>query len=342
MKNLLIYVSIFVSCLSETSFGADAAASEPTTFMMPRVIKNSDTYAETFSLVVDLDDGGYVQGQWAISNLGPGTEYGICRLALHTAGHLTFDQSRKMSEGDWHYIAAPYPVLDLAPCSLAASPDGLSAILEVDDYRVTVAIAATAATGMPPMAIPPALPGYPLRVGDGFYESEIIVPWANSTVTVSHLGQVQWLNGRAYLDHSRSTLLPKDLARSFVRFRGLQSKCPILLLTRFAPETSLGAGYRWTPDGGMTTLQGISDKFTLGDNKALPQITLSSAEQRFTIAARQVLLQSAPMASYGLLGSIIGRFAGNSVTTTYRAQLLQGSPCDGPVDGILEVTQITR
>ena len=86
-----------------------------------------------------------------------------------------------------------------------------------------------------------APPGHSIGGGDDFYTYDILVPWAAARARLSLAdGRASSSDGRSYADHSRVTMMPADLARSWVRFRGLGGECPMLLLVRTPPEGASG------------------------------------------------------------------------------------------------------
>ena len=54
------------------------------------------------------------------------------------------------------------------------------------------------------------------------------------------------LKGNAYMDHTRSTALVPDLAKRWVRFRGLKGELPTLIQIRNPPRGGKARGWRWT------------------------------------------------------------------------------------------------
>ena len=66
------------------------------------------------------------------------------------------------------------------------------------------------------------------------------------------------LKGGAYVDHSRSTVKPAELARRWVRFRALREAPRTLVLVREAPDGGLGNAYLWQEGSAPRVLSGFS------------------------------------------------------------------------------------
>ncbi|MCB9647853.1 MAG: hypothetical protein H6730_14785 [Deltaproteobacteria bacterium] len=71
-----------VLTLAALTFSVPAGAAE---LLEPTPI-SAETYAESFTLSVDLGGGTYLQGQLAVSNLGPGGRPGGLPLPVRAGG----------------------------------------------------------------------------------------------------------------------------------------------------------------------------------------------------------------------------------------------------------------
>lgn len=324
----------------------------------PRVL-DTESYAETFTAIADLDDGTYVQIQLVITNIGPGSKHGGCRLLLVPPKGKPETQHKDVDQKGWSYTIQPSPQLRVGACRMASTATGT----QIDGYVGPTSIRLT----MNASAQRVTPPHYPIRVGtsasDGIYESEILVPWSNVRAVIrrGEDQQERQLTGVGYMDHSRSTAAPAQLARGWVRFRGLRSPCAMLLLARLPPQgTDPWEGYAWFQ--GSSTPVALSDLRGDFPKKAATvggPFSLQSEALQIAIRPDHGLYRYAPLEEYGLLGRMIKSWVGSSITRTYRASMNSNflqSPLPSltavaserftrecaRIQGILEITHVER
>ncbi|GEJ59202.1 hypothetical protein [Anaeromyxobacter diazotrophicus] len=283
------------------------------------------TYGESFTFVADLEDGTYVQAGLSFTNLGPGSTKGICRaLVVAPDGRLWRVQERfSRSEITWRDGGDER--LAVGPCAAWVSEDGSGVEVKLDGGSVRL-----------------ATPERPRRQGgeaalqvDGRpYRSEVLLFRAPLAATLARPGAAaRQVAGALYLDHTRSAVPTKDLARRWVRFRALRGPRALLVLGReghdgrFAPVWACGE-------------EGCQDEEAFaaarrGEGQATSFVVEVRGEAPLTLRAGRLLYRDAPVEDLGLLGPLVRPFTGSPVTYVYRATAQQGA--GAPMDGILEV-----
>ena len=95
-------------------FGAGASA------VLEPLPSTSDNYGESFTFMVDLDDGTFISAQFSVTNLGPGSRNGVCRATVVRPGRKAWTPQVKVDSDEWGYDAAT-STLRMGPCTLHAS-----------------------------------------------------------------------------------------------------------------------------------------------------------------------------------------------------------------------------
>lgn len=305
--------------LTITTSAAAAPALQPK-------LEEAEAFGETYTLVVDLKSQGYLQAQLVISNLGPGTAKAACRFMM-LGPHAVSDELSVEREA-WSFQAAS-DTLKVGPCSLQASGKGLVLNAPLKKAKLSITL--------PGAVTPVRPPDGRITAGDSFYEVAVLKPASAAEVTLTPAGGApKKLSGFGYADHSRSTVLPSDIARRWVRFRALDPEHAQLLLIRYPPGRGGPISWRW--DQGKkapVALRGVKIRKKAGNwELRVPGTPLG------LLRSGRLLKRSAPVEEHGLLGRIASAVVGNPVTYTYRAQLLRkGLP---PIPGIMELTVVNE
>lgn len=282
------------------------------------------TYGESFTFVADLDDGTYLQLGLSFTNLGPGSTKGICRaLVVAPDGRLWRAQERfSRAEVSWHDGGEER--LAVGPCAAWASDGGSGIEVKLDDGTIRLATPER-----------PRRQGGPsdVKVNGHLYQGEVLLYRVPVTVALAlpHAA-ARTVAGAGYLDHGRSAIPTKDLARRWVRFRALRGARPLLLLGR--------EGH----DGQFAPLWACAPRCS-GDASFAAERRGEGAETSFLvevagpapvrIRSRRLLYRDAPLEQLGPLAPLVRPFTGSPVTYVFRAEA-QGE--DGAmVEGILEV-----
>jgi hypothetical protein len=303
---------------------ADAAGRS---FLKPLAL-GSDNYAESFSFVADLEDGGYVLLQLGVSNIGPGKGHGICRgLYVPSAGAKWNVSTLERNDG-WRYDATR-DRLEVGGCSAELAADATIVTVALDGGRAELRFGARPSSTMPP--------GADIKLGGGRHRTELWFTRAPVTLQLT-LGDAapKAIAGAGYADHAASDLDPLKLARSWVRFRALRRDAPVLLLARQPLE-----GDTWTPawswqKGAFTPLpRALLTREGEGEATRFVAELADASGKTWTARATRLLHRHAPVAELGGgIGRLLTPFVGSPVSYTFRGTLDDGG---GPIDGLFEV-----
>jgi len=297
----------------------------------------SDTWSESFSFQADLTDGSYVWAQLSFTNMGPGSGTGLCRVLVRRPGRKAFQAQTRVGRSDWAYVPPDATgtdrlELDEGLCALhAGAKPGLR--IALDDQRVTLSFAKPFQPTVPP--------GGEVRLASGrYYRSEVLLPFGDVQVQLEGKrvakGQgPERLGGGAYVDHSRSTVKPAELASRWVRFPSLRTAPRTLVLAREAPDGSLGHAYLWQEGEAPRALTQLTLS-RVGEGGATAW--LAKLAGAGAVSSTALLHRSAPVAELGrVLGAVLRPLLGSPVTYTHRAQL-QREGGAAPLPGLLEVS----
>jgi hypothetical protein len=312
-----------------------AAAPAP---LQPRP-EPADTWSESFSFQADLTDGTYVWAQLSFTNLGPGSGSGLCRVLVRRPGRAPFSAQTRVGRKGWTYTPADASGTDRLELDdgLCAAHGGATPGLTValDGRRVELSFARAFTPTLPP--------GGEVRLPSGrYYRSELLLPFGDVEVSLQGKGLTaraeaeERLTGGAYVDHSRSTVQPAELARRWVRFRALRAgPAPrTLLLAREAPDGRFGNAWLWEEGSAPRALSAL-ELSRLGSGGG-QTAWLAHFPEVGAVASTSLLYRSAPVQELGLLGRVLKPLVGSPVTYTHRAVLQrEGAPAQ---PGLLEVS----
>ncbi len=305
-------------------FASAPAWSKPASFKPSPV--DEESYGESYTAVAEFEDGTYVLLQYFFTNAGFGDGKGACRALIVPKQGKATNSVVKASRDEWKYIASENR-LKVGQCSLSSRGNQTTFVAKTDGATASLKINAASRRITPP--------GHRIKSDGKFYESELFVPWAKASATLSAAGKVWKVNGHAYLDHTRSTAIVKDLADRWIRFRGFRGASPVLIEIRYPPK---GAPKAWTWTRGKTTpIQG-SEIQTTGSKSGL-KVTLKNSVIKGVLQAQKVIYRYRPTKQYGLLGRLAKPWIGDPRIITSQGQL---TLADGSViRGILEEARFT-
>jgi len=281
-----------------------------------------ESYAETYTAVASFEDGSFVLLQLLFTNAGFGDGRGGCRALWVPPGQAGINASENGGRGDWSYDAGA-DRLTVGPCHLGAAEGGLRFFAALEGLSVDMTLA-----GASPQQVRP--PDGRVPVGDAFHESDLVVPWAQATATLSAGGDPVTLSGAAHLDHSRSnTLLPK-VAACWMRFRGFFGPAPILLQARLPPGSGAPAGWSWPLSEAAPA---AASAIAVDGGGEKPRLEVDGV----TVEPSYQVYRYRPTEAYGALGKLAAPWIGDPTTTTWAAAAAVG---EATVHGILEVSEI--
>lgn len=296
--------------------------------MKPRFI-DEESFGETYTAVADLSDGTYILLQYVFTNAGFGDEKAACRALVIPPGRKGQNAAERFDSDEWHHKAGGNRLV-VGRCHLSSQAGRTEFRVKAEKLAVTLVMNADAKHVRPP--------GHRVKGEDGFFEGDIMVPWATAKADVHAAGYVKkGLTGGAHLDHTRSTAMPPEVASRWYRFRALKGESPMLIQLRTPPKSRRAQGWIWSAATGKPTAVKAS-QVTLGKSKAKPGFTLEQDGVTYTVVTTKRLFRYNPADQYGFVGSVASNFIGESVTSTYRAQLT--GPDGKVIEGTMEHTVI--
>jgi len=298
--------------------------------LLAPVIDDDEYYSETFTVFADLKNGAYVYGQIGISNIGPGNRRGICRMLIVEADKASLDQSIIVDSDEWFFDHQPEQRLQVKNCKLthSSNQESLEFFGIMDGVKISILLDRTPEKHQ--------VPFNQIHTKSGYYLSDILVPWATASVNYEVAGQKVWASGYGYADHSRSTLLPAQIAHQWLRFRGLNGEHSLLFLARQAEAKTSFDGWVWSQmEEAASVLQSVA---LFETSHRHWHIDIRDDKVRYKIETETRLLRYAPLEDQGFLVKVLSYAIGNPVTYTYRAVLTL--PDGKRIPGILEIARI--
>ena len=276
----------------------------------PRPV-NSEAYAEAYTSVVDLADDTYMLLQLLFTNAGMGDQKAACRALIVPPGSKGNNSVKRYSRDDWKYVATEKG-LYVGDCALSTLGQKTDFVVKTDTAHVYLSIDSA------PKKVRP--PGSRLTHDGAFLESEILIRNASAKATIVMGGKTSSKQGRAYLDHSRSTAMMPDIASRWLRFRGLRSDESILFQIRYPSDASK------PPNGWVWPASGKVQRFNADDFSAKVSDTKVSVRGlkkpfNFEMLTQKLIYDYRPVEQYGMLGALAKPWIGNPINRTFRAQI---------------------
>jgi hypothetical protein len=295
--------------------------------LKPKLL-DTESYGETWTAIADLEGGAYVLLQYVFTNAGMGDGKAACRALVVPPGKKGRNAAVRVDREDWKFDAAKKS-LQVGACSLSSRGGRTTFSARAQNVSVRLTIRQGVKRVRPP--------GYRVRAGDDFFEAEVLIPWADVTADVKAPGySKRGLNGKGFLDHTRSTAMPPDIASKWFHFRGFHGGAPVIVKLRVPPKSKRSRGWMWNSAAGKPTKLDASAVRLV--TKGKPSATFAGPAGEYTIESSQKLFRYEPAAAYGVLGKMATTFIGETITTTWRAKLK--GPDGSVVSGILEQTVI--
>jgi len=296
-------------------------------------LDEEEYFSETFTLFADLSNGAYIYGQIGASNIGPGNERGVCRILVSMPEKDPINHSIIVDKKEWFYSEGLVQMLQVKTCRLQTLKDKkrLEFYGELNQQKIKIVLHDSPKKHKTPFDR--------LLTTSGYYQSDILVPWAEANVEYTIDGENIKANGYGYADHSRATLLPAKLAHQWVRFRGINGKNSKLLLARQSKEDKSFEGWSWWQKGARPeTIHELILNSVKLDNAMHWDIKIKNKNANYQIKTHELLIRYAPMEEKGVFVKMVSFFIGNPVTYTYRAKLISADGKEVP--GILEIAKI--
>jgi hypothetical protein len=284
-------------------------------------------YGESWTFIADLEEGTYVQLSLGFTNIGPGGVKGLCRALVISPAGAVWRASTRVGKDGWSWKDSGGERLAVGTCAGRVEEGATAVEVALEGGVVRLRLGA--------LPTRRAASDATLAVGDDLYRTEVLLFRAPVSGTLALPGTAaRTVAGSGYLDHSRSTIRPKDLAERWIRFRALRGERGALLLGRrahdgrFTPVWACDAPGQCRSYGSFAVERG-------GDAKA-PTFTIALPSERepLRIESRRLLYRDAPIEELGVLGKLVAPFFGSPVTYVHRAVLTGHG---APIDGVLEV-----
>ncbi len=295
-------------------------------------LMGSETFVESYVVIADLQDGSFLKVQQVVSNVGPGDGKGACRAWIAEKGQPLWTDSKIVEREEWNYSQKPEPVLAMGKCTMTGGKN----------YRIHAQVSGAQID----IEMEASQEGHLMRKvstfkdGEDFYSLDILAPWLKIKANYQRPGQkMRTSNGFAYFDHSRSTTLPRQLAKRWIRFRGFEEGKSSLVLVR---EPMKGALSGWKIDqaeaaAGQKAVTRMQVRTQGKGLKKQTKVLLAGEKGPFRIISKELIQRDAPVEEQGMLGKIVGQIIGNPVTYTYRA-VLEEKKTRRRLAGIFEIT----
>ncbi|MBM76278.1 MAG: hypothetical protein CMK59_12815 [Proteobacteria bacterium] len=279
-----------------------------------------ESFAESYTAIVDLEDGTYILAQILFTNAGFGDQKAGCRALVVPNGTQGVNGSLQLDSGEWE--GKPNR-LQIGDC-----------FLSVENQKTHFHVAAQGVFA--DLVISQAPKKYNEPDGriqnDGFYESEVLIAAAQVQATYKTKLGSGAQKGWAYLDHARSNTLLPQIASKWYRFRGFYGDEQILIQVRNPPNGAASQG--WVLRGGA--IESVQSSNVVSGNGEL-KVTIDGIE--LWVRGTDLIYRYEPAKAYGAIGALAQPWIGKPVTLTWRAEL---SGVEAPVRGILEEASINE
>ena len=299
---------LFLTVIALSLPATDGLAKEP---FKPKPI-NVESYAESFTSIVDLSDGTYVLLQLLITNAGIGDQKAACRALLVRPGSKAINSAHRVSRDDWSYSKQD-GALYVDKCSLSSLGKKTDFVVKTDELQVYLTIEQAPSIQK--------TPGHYIKSGKDFLESEVLIPFAKASASLMLGGRSIKRSGWAYLDHARSTALLPDVAARWFRFRGFYGGEPVLVQLRYPPKGGKPVGWIWEK-GSAHPSKLASASITRKTVKSKNIIGFKHRSKSFEITTGEMIFEYKPVEEYGFLGTLAKPWVGNPVNTSFRAVML--------------------
>lgn len=318
---------LFACALSLLLFSGLLSSQAAASLLKPKLL-DSESYGETWTAIADLEDGGYVLLQYVFTNAGMGDGKGACRVLVVPPGKKGQNAAARVDRDEWSYDAGKKS-LKVGDCTLSSRGGRTTFSARAERLSVRLTLREGLKRVRPPR--------HRVRAGDDFFEAEVLIPWADVSADVKAAGySKRGISGKGFIDHTRSTAMPPDVASMWFHFRGFHGGSPTMVKLRMPPNADSPSGWVWdSREEKPAKVKGARVRSKAGGK---PSASMMGAGGAYEVKATKKLFRYEPAAAYGVLGKMATTFIGETVTTTWRATLT--APDGSEVTGILEHTVI--
>lgn len=291
---------------------------------------SEETYTESRTLIGVLKGGSYIHVQMMVTNVGLGSQKGVCKLLWLRPGHEPMSAVEKGSREQWLFDSQSES-LTVNRCNMRNTKFGVVLTGRVEECHFEMKFSKRAQRV--------SLPQVTTATSDSLYEYELNIPWSDVQVQwTGPEGHTAQLEGRGFMDHSRSTAMPRELASRWLRFLGLERGREVIIRLRYPSKMELPTGWllrgkspqpvRWQ----NVVVRGLD---TMPSSETF-EFSLQVGHDTYTIRIEKTLYRYAPLEEMnGLLAAMVRPFVGRPETSTYQAVLTGPRGVVHP--GILEI-----
>ena len=304
-----------------------ASAAEAAPPITPRPLKQ-ESYGESITGVALLENNTYLLVQVLLTNAGFGSEKPVCRGLIVPPSGKTWNKASRGDDDDWSVNKGKNQLKALDCLIRGGGAD--------TEYKVTVE-GVTLHLRSPEALSARKTPGNRIKTADGIFEYDLWMRWSPVKVTLRGQGLQKWDNpGNMYVDHTRSNLAMKDVADSWLRFRGFRGENRVVFQARKLKNRAF-TGWYWPENKGSAIgIKGKAIQRKVSRGKEEVTLTLSAGDSR--VSTQQLLFSYKPVDEFGVLGKMAKPFIGDPIVRTYLATWTW--PDGTTVTGILETTDM--
>ena len=322
-RTIIFFIFICTWSLSTLSW-----AKSPLTFQ----VLESESYGESITGVVTTPQGDYLLIQALLTNAGIGDEKGACRILWVPTSSPGMNEVNRNAR-DWSWSAKSKRLI-VSSCTV--TDQGTQLLFSGKTDSLTVNLTFKTVKGKLQSLTPPG--GKLSFEDDERFHARIVLPWSTVEGQVTKKGKKTQISGFGYVDHVQSTVLMTDLARHWIRFRGLvdQDQSQKTLITIRVDPKQKRSGWIWQEGKSKprsfkkTELSQIPIK-QLKPNGVIP-ILSDSTQAKLKIKKR--IYSYEPVRAYGMLGRIASSWIGDPLVRTYQGELVLNS--GQVIKGIIE------
>jgi hypothetical protein len=231
--------------------------------LVPKM-SSSESYTERYTFKSDLDNGGYVEARFTISNLGMYDGHGQVEVKVRWPDRKNYSFSHKYGSDEWSYGRRQFQ-LKMGETRVKAKGDDGFVVTHSGNHEGEKLKLEFVLQNQAEMWTPGAI-----ESGDSYYRVHFLGLQSNASGTVSFGDESKELEGtdKGYADHTRTNVAPFNLAKRISSGRKYEDDPNIFFIWRHLDLTSDYGG-------------GKEGFLLVGYNN---QIVFSSSDPDFTFA----------------------------------------------------------
>ncbi len=175
--------------------------------LKPRM-SSAESYSERYTFKSDLDDGGYVEARFTISNLGMYDGHGKVEVKVKWPDEPNYSFSHKYDSDEWSYDEEGFG-LNMGKTSVEGTDDQTFVVEHTGQYKGKELDLEFTLESDADMWTPGQISS-----GDSYYRVHFLGLQSNASGTVSHGDSSEEIEGTdgGYAEHTRTNVAPFNLA----------------------------------------------------------------------------------------------------------------------------------